>query len=196
MSKENNSYDKMPEGAPIITPDMVGHVHKTLEARGLLYYHEGKVYVPTEKGWGLLQEIKPAREEINAYGSPHITATSGNCIGLTKSADDEHLKDCLIGVKADKAPKDFGDDMRHSLKGACKVKITIEADGVSDTFFAFGSPALKLSSLEEIAIKKDDTINAKTVVIMSDKSATDLKRELVEKLKDSATKVKIILEIK
>ncbi len=194
MAKEDGKM--CPENGPTITPDMIKLVHQTLEKRGLLYYSEGGVYVPTEKGWRLLTEIKPVTETVSASGSHGIIATCTHSIGLTKS-ESVHAdgKDCMIGVKADKSCKELGDEFRDSLKGGRKVKITIEADGVSDSFEAFGSPALSVSDEEGMVIRKDDFIDDKVVAIMADKSASDLSKELIEKLKKSDTKVTVFLTI-
>lgn len=193
---DKKSYD-VAEGGPTITPEMISLVHRTLETRGLLYYSEGKIYVPTEKGWRLLTDIKPMREEVSARGSKEITATDSLRISFTKLGNIVQLKekDSIMAIKADKACKDLRDNLKDSLKGSSKVKVTIEAGGLSDSMLAYGSPALKLSSDEEIVVRKDDFIDGKTLAIMANKAASDLKKELVEKMKNPDTDVKIVLEI-
>jgi hypothetical protein len=196
MSENNKDYDILP-GGPTITPEMINLVHKTLETHGLIYYSEGKIYIPTEKGWRLLTEIKPVKEEINAYGSQEIIATSNSCIGITRLEKIENLKEkeCIIGVKSDKSCKELNNEFKNALKGGSRLRVTIEADGINDELLAYGSPALKLSSQEDIIIRKDDFIDGRTLAILCNKSANDLKKELIEKLKNPETKVKIILEI-
>ena len=100
MSEDKKEYDKI-EGGPDITPDMVNLVHQTLETQGLLYYSQGRVYVPTEGGWRLLSKVKPQKEEIMAHGSEGLTYSNDVCMGITKSdkASDKKDKDCFIGVK-------------------------------------------------------------------------------------------------
>ena len=39
---------------PTITPEMIHNTFRALETKGMIYYSEGGVYVPTEKGWKLL----------------------------------------------------------------------------------------------------------------------------------------------
>ncbi|HLC59540.1 MAG TPA: DUF371 domain-containing protein [archaeon] len=197
MTEEKN-YE-VAEGGPNITPEMIRNVHQTLETRGLLYYSEGKIYVPTEKGWRLLTDIKPVREEIHAHGHPDITATSETVIGFTKleNLHESKEKHGIIGVKASKSSKELSDSMRDSLKGASKVHVIVEIDDVvAEKFTAYGSPALKLNSEEEIIIRKNDDIHGNTAVIMADKASMDINREFVEKLKNPHSRIKIILEIK
>lgn len=185
-----------PEAAPEITPEMVQLTFKALEARGLVYEMGGRAYVPTERGWKLLREIEPVKEEIIAYGHPAVAATHKTALEITKASDIIKDADCIIGIKANKACKDLKEKFKNALKDAKKVEITIEAGGVKDKITAYGSPALRLTHAEDVVIRKTDFIDNRTVAILADKAASDLKRDLVEMLKSSETKIKITLEIK
>jgi len=186
--------NETPEPMPTITPEMIRITLKTLESKGMIKYAESGAYVPTESGWKLLTEIKPIKEEIVAFGHPSINATNLRSIFITKA--NEAKENGVIAVKASKSSKDFKKETKDALKEARKVEITIEADGVEDKITGYGSPAMKLSHPEEISIRKDDFIDGKTVAILADKCANELKQELIEKLRDENTKVKITLEIK
>jgi hypothetical protein len=183
-----------PEPMPEITPEMIRIALKALESKGMVKYTEGGAYVPTEGGWKLLSEIKSVKEEIIAYGHPSINATNLKAIFITKAG--EAKENGVIAVKANKSPKDFKKEIKDALKEARKVEVTIEAEGVKEKIVGYGSPALKLSSSEEIAIRKDDFIDGKTAVILAGKAANELNQELIEKLRKENTKVKITLEVK
>jgi len=190
--QDDESYEPMPE----ITPQMIQDTLRTLEAEGLIHYAEGGAYVPTEGGWKLLQDVSLSKEEINAYGHPNVTATHFTTLEITKAAEITKDADCIIAVKADKACTDLKNEFKEALSAAKKVEITIEAEGISDRIIAFGSPALRLTHKEDIVIRKSDFIDNRTLAILANKAACNLKKELVDKLKNPNTKVKIILEIK
>ncbi len=193
--KKYPTPDQPHGAAPEITPHMVRTAMQALEKTGMVYYSEGGLYVPTEGGWKLLME-STGREEIIAYGHPDIRATDNTGFDIIKSTTPEKYRKAIIAVKANKGCKDFSNKFKHSLKSAKKIEITIQADGEEDTIIAFGSPALILSSSQEIAIRKDDRIDGKTAAILANKSAAELDQDLVEKLRNPNTEVKIILEIK
>ena len=190
--QDEEPYELMPE----ITPQMVQDTLRALEAEGLVHYAEGGAYVPTEGGWKLLQEAAPVKEEITAYGHPNVTATHITTLEITKAGEIRKDADCIIAVKADKACADLKNEFKDALSAAKKIEITIEAEGIEDKIIAFGSPALKLIHKEDMVIRKSDFIDNRTLAILSNKAACNLKKELVEKLKNPNTKVKIILEIK
>lgn len=185
-----------PEPAPPITPEMIKTAVKTLESEGLIHYMSGGAYVPTEAGWKLLMEVRPVKEEILAYGHPNIKATHTTTFEITKSEEISEDADCIIAVKANKACADLSKEFKDALKEAKKIEITIEANGIKDKVIAYGSPALKLTHPEDIVIRKSDFIDNRTLAILADKAANELKQELIEKLRNSETQVKITLEIK
>lgn len=184
-----------PEPAPEITPEMVQTAFKALESKGMVYYSEGRAYIPTEMGWKLLMNVKELKEEIIAYGHPNITATHTKTFEITKSTSLNKEGDCIIAVGANKACKDFSQDFKNELKKAKKIEIIIEANGVKDKVIAYGSPALKLTNKEDIVIRKSDFIDNRTLAILADKSANELNQELIEKLRNEKTKVRIVFEI-
>lgn len=185
-----------PRPMPEITPEMIQTTFKALEAKGMVQYVEGGYYVPTEKGWKLLKESKPTKEEIIAYGHPNITATHTTTFEITKAKDIKKDADCIVAVRADKACKDLDRGFIDGLKEGMVVEITFEVDGIKDTVVAYGSPALKLTHLEDIVVRKSDFIDSRTLAILADKAAFELDQDLIEKLRDPKTQVKITLEVK
>lgn len=195
MKEKIKEMQELPERQPMpnITPEMIQSTFKILETHGMLFYKKGAVYVPTEKGWKLLTKVKSVREEIIAYGHPNIVATNESMIKLTKSEEPED--DSVIGVKANKTCVDLRDNFKEQLKNGKKVKITLNVDGIEEEFSAYGSPALKLTSNKELIIRKSDIIDEKTLAIMADKSAREINREIIKKLNDPKTEIRVTLEI-
>lgn len=195
MKKQYQTPDQPHTPAPEITPHMIHSAMQALEKSGMIYYSEGGLYVPTESGWKLLMEAS-GREEIIAHGHPDIKATDNRGFIIMKAENPEKYRNAIIAVKANKSAKDLDKKFRNSLKSGRKLEITIQAGGEEDTIMAFCSPALIVSSPDEISVRTDDKIDGKTVGILANKSAEELNQDLVEKLRDSKTEVKIILEIK
>ncbi len=194
VKKEQEVPETLPEPSPLITPEMIKTTLEALESSGVIYYSEGKAYVPTETGWKFLARVSPVKEIIYAKGNENVLATDEEMIKVSRKAE---VKDkATIAVNADKACKDLDEEFKNELKKAKKVEITIEAEGESEKIVAYGSPALKLKSANEIVIRKSSKIDNSTLAILADKSASEIKRSLIEKLRNSNTIVKITLEIK
>src|SRR5881296_4089631 len=104
--------EKDPEYGPEITPEMIQQTFGALEARGLIYYYKGGLYVPTKSGWKLFVDSKKVREEITAWGHPNVKASHSSCIEITKSDSLRKEGDCIVGVKADKSCKQLTAEMK------------------------------------------------------------------------------------
>jgi hypothetical protein len=193
--KENQMPKEPPAATPKITPEMVQAVSRTLETEGLVHYMEGGAYVPTERGWKFLRETEPAKEVIEAYGDANIVATDITSLSITKFKNVKKGDTSIIGIRANKGCTNLNKKLKDALKTARKVIITIEVGEESDVVTAFGSPALRLTDSNEIFIRKGDFIDSKTLAILADKAAADLKENLKKNLKTTG-KIKMTLEIK
>ena len=197
IKKLQETPEKPESPQPAITPDMIQTTFRALETKGMIYYSEGGVYVPTEKGWKLLMSVASNKEEIIASGASAIIANNKNSFAIIKAKEIRLDKDSVIAVNANKAADGLNPEFKRSIKDINKkLEITIEADGIEDIITAYGSPALKINSDKAVVVRKDDFIDGRVLAILADKSAADLDRSLIEKLKDPKTKVKITLGIK
>jgi len=196
LTKEGDEVKVIPEDIRSkFTPEMLQFTLAELQAKGLVEY-VGGAYTPTKKAEELFKKRKPLKEVITAWGHPDITATDDMKIEITKEERLLNDKNSIIAVKANKSCKDLDELFKDYLKFGKKIKITISVDGIQDTIKTFGSPALELTNKKNIVIIRSDFINSKTLGILADKAACDLKKELISKLKKSNRKVKIELEVK
>jgi hypothetical protein len=128
-------------------------------------------------------------------GHPNISAKHKTTLEFTKAKTLSKRGNCIVVIKCEKACKDLPEEFKTLLRKGKKLHIIIECEGLRDELIAQGHEKLELSSEEDIVIRKSDFIDARTLAIRANKAACDLRRELVEKLKNNNTKVKIIMEI-
>jgi hypothetical protein len=193
MRKNYQAPDEPAEPSPHITPEMLRSTMHALESRGMILYGEGGAYIPTEKGWKLLMSVGSNLEEVGAHGHPNISATDSSVIKIIVGKE---VDKSVVGVNANKSCATLNSSFKENLKGDKKIEIVFDVDGMIDVITAYCSPALKVSSDNEIVVRKDDKIDDGTVAIFADKAASELSRDTIERLKDPKTKVKIRLEIK
>jgi hypothetical protein len=181
------------EPKPTISVEEIRNALKALEVKGMIYYTQTGIYAPTEGGWKLLWGKGPAKDEIIAYGDDKISAKNNKEIKIVKG-ELSKKENSIICVRADKAAKDLNEELKEILKTVSMVSVTIKAGNITERIVGFGSPSLKIKSENSISLRKDDKVEEDTIAILCDKSAKDLKKELIEKLKNSSTNVKITIE--
>ena len=173
------------------TPEMIQFTLSELQAKGLVEYLGGS-YTLTKKAQEIFKKVKVVKEEIIAWGHPDISSVNKTRITITR--EDKPKDDSIIGVKANKACNDLRHELKERLKMSEVVNITLNVDGIEEKITAFGSPALELSNKKEIVIRKDDMTDDKTLAILADKAACELKEELRKKIKNKKNKIKILIE--
>ncbi|MEM2995093.1 MAG: DUF371 domain-containing protein [Candidatus Bathyarchaeia archaeon] len=135
-------------------------------------------------------------EVITAYGHKNIQATHRTTLEITKEPQLSKRGDCIVAVSADKALADLNAEFKDYLRRKnAKITVLIGAGGISELVNAFGSPQLILTHPTDIVVRKSNYICSRTLAINADKSALDLSRTLVEKLRNPMQRVKITLTV-
>jgi hypothetical protein len=134
---------------------------------------------------------------IVAYGHTNILATHKTTFEITKETCLSKSGDCIIAVGADKGMDALSFQFKENLrKDDTEVIILVEAGGVTDVINAHGNSKLILAHPTDIVIRKSGYICRRTLAIHADKSAKELSRELVKKLRKAEEKVRLTLVVK
>ena len=124
------------------------------------------------------------KETIICYGHKNVKATHRSTLEITKEDYLTPRGDCIICVKANKGLKELSDEIKEALKRGKKVKIRITADDIVDELEAVGDERLTFENEISMVIRKSEYVDGRTLAIRANKAARDIKRELVEKLKN------------
>lgn len=121
-------------------------------------------------------------------GHKNVMSTHKTTLEFTKDKELTLQGDCILGIKAD---FDSSEVIEFAKLGK-KVKITIKSDNYTDCLTAYLNPAFK--HREEIVIRKSEFICDRTFAVNADKSAVDINRDLVDKLKE-CSKADVIISL-
>lgn len=136
-------------------------------------------------------------EVIEARGHPNITALHKTTFEITKDREVSKRGDCIIGVKATKAIEDINERLKNSLKSGNKAKITIELPdyGLKDEIVGFGDKKMTFKHKKDIVVRKSRFVCNRTLLIKANKAAYEINREIVDLLKDPATRLIFAIEV-
>jgi hypothetical protein len=135
-------------------------------------------------------------EVVTAYGHSLVQATHRTTLEVTKDSHLTKKGDCIIAVKADKSLVDLNRDFKEAARTPkAKITVTIEAGEVKETVTANGDVSLLFNHPTDMVVRKSSYVCSRTLAVKADKSAHDLSRKLVEKLRDPDQKVKITLTV-
>ncbi|VTT87708.1 Uncharacterized protein MJ0206 [Halorubrum sp. DM2] len=134
----------------------------------------------------------PLVEVVRAVGHENVTAEHASTVELTSDDWLTPAGDCIVGVEADRTPRDFAPEFREACRDA---SATIEATFVVDdgdethreTLTGRGDPDLALVDDRSMVGRTSDyTDDERTIFVGGEGAAADLDRDLVAALADGA----------
>ncbi len=135
-----------------------------------------------------------AIEIIYARGHPNILATHKSTFEITKENYLTKRGDCIIGINANKSVSDLSQSLKEIIKRSqSKITLILESGGIRDEVHGSGDPKLMLSNPISIVVRKSSHISDRTLMIHSDKAAIDIKRDLINVLRNSEALLKITI---
>ncbi len=133
-------------------------------------------------------------ERIEFVGHPNILGTHRNTIELTRDSEISKRADCVIGVSADKACADLDVELKHHIQSGGGLIFAIGVNDISSRFRARGSPELALTDKLEIVIRRSSFSSARTVAVSSEAAASDLPKEIIQRLRIPDTRGYLLIE--
>jgi hypothetical protein len=122
---------------------------------------------------------------FHCSGHENVRAKHAKTIEFTKDAHLTPKGDCIIGIQAD-----FDLASVKELQG--KVKITVEVDGLQDTFWAIINPGF--DDEHEMVFRRSRFRSKRTLGIRLNKGAIGLDRDIVQLMRNPETRMKVTLE--
>lgn len=139
--------------------------------------------------------IRRATEYICAHGHDLITAKHETTFEFTKDDFLTNRGDCIIAVGV-KGTKELSEDFKRlaSIDSAI-ITVRMEVDGINEIAVGQGKRELKFNHPTDMVARKSSYICPRTLMIRSNKSASDFDREFIKRLRNSKSTVNIVIVV-
>ncbi|WP_424355990.1 DUF371 domain-containing protein [Methanobacterium sp. MBAC-LM] len=131
-----------------------------------------------------------------AKGHKNVTSAHRSTFEVTMDREIGIRADCIVGVASKIKLEDFPHELREAIKKETNlIRVQLETENAKDEIKGYGHPELTLDHPTDMVCRKSEFKCSRTLMIKSDKAAVDLKRELVDDLKEGKDlKVTILVE--
>jgi uncharacterized protein len=120
-----------------------------------------------------------------AKGHPNITSLHKTTFEVTMDTQMGKTADCIVGITAEASLNDLPVGIRKAIRNQKQlIRVLLETENSIDEIKGYGNPSLTLDHPSDMVCRKSDYTCSRTLMIRADKAALDLKRELVEDLKE------------
>jgi len=139
--------------------------------------------------------ICTASEVLMISGHKNVRATHKTTLEFTKEDYLTERGDCIVGISATKALKDFNTSFKELARRPTSVVITmiLTPNGIYDVIVGRGDERLTYEDDVRIIIRRSDYVCRATAAVRSDKAAIDLKRDLINYLRFEGSKALVIM---
>ena len=143
------------------------------------------------------KKLTYAVEVVEFAGHKNIRATHRKTLEITKKRSLTLKGDCIIGVSANKALRDFSSHFKKlaSASDTYIAMILVTKAGM-DCLYGRGNEALTYEDPYKIIVRKSDYSSPDTVMIKANKSAYDIKRDLINYLKNGGKGFAVFLALR
>ncbi len=131
-----------------------------------------------------------------AEGDRKITARHPTTLEITKEEVKSRNGDCIIAAKANLGLSELPEEMKRALRrDDADVALWIESEGMREVVRGRGSARLTLESGSEMVVRKSGYVCGRTLMVKSDKSASELRRDLVERIARDGARIRLTIEV-
>jgi len=121
---------------------------------------------------------------FKAYGHSNVRATHKTTLEITKEDYLTPRGDCIIGISSEYGAKDLPKWFKKAAQHEDSTIVMIICSGdICDSVTGKGHPKLTFEDPLRLVVRRSRYIDSKTLMINANKSARDLRRDLIEKLK-------------
>ena len=129
-------------------------------------------------------------------GHENILGTHKTTIEITTDTDLSLKGNCIIGINASSSLSVLPDIIKSSIRSLnAEIVLLIEVDKYCEKILGKGHPNLLLSDKSAIIVRKSDFICPRTLMINADKSANQLSRKMIDKMKNPEMGMKATIKI-
>ena len=128
---------------------------------------------------------------FNCYGHPNITALHKNTLEFTKDDFVTKKGDCIVGCRADFDLSELKKFIQ-TCKSSQKIKMMVQVHDSIEEICGFLNASF--DDDKELVIRKSDFDSRRTLMHKANKTASELDRKMILRLKDPSQKVSVTLQ--
>ncbi len=122
---------------------------------------------------------------FQAKGHKNVTSAHKTTFEVTRDKEISKKADCIIGVQSESKLDDLPLEIREAIRDENKpIIVRLETENAEDEIIGYGHPELSLDHPTDMVCRKSEYKCSRTLMIKSDKAAADLKKELIQDLKE------------
>ena len=135
-------------------------------------------------------------ENFHAYGHPNVTAKNRTTFEFTKERHLTRRGDCILAVGSDKGAIDLSEEFKSLAQDEeSRIQAIVKVGTLEVVVSGYGSSRLTFLHPLDMVGRRSEFICDRTLLIRSDKAASDFPKEFVKELTNPLQLIQIELTV-
>lgn len=133
-------------------------------------------------------------ERLEVWGHRNILAENKATFEITKETHLSKKGDCIVGIRASKGACELSDEFKRlARKENARITVIFQVDNTREVVIGRGSSQLTFTHPTDLVARKSSYTCGRTLMIKTNKAATDLSRHLIKNLKKDNQTIEVTL---
>ncbi|MHA1218905.1 MAG: DUF371 domain-containing protein [Candidatus Heimdallarchaeaceae archaeon] len=129
-------------------------------------------------------------------GHKNIISTHKSTMEFTTDSFLSLKGDCIVGVNSSLSLKNLPEEFKEKIRREnSQIKIVLQIGEEIEEILGHGNPNLQLSDSSAIIVRKSAYTCPKTLAIKANKAACNISKDIIEKLKNSDSQLKVTIYV-
>ncbi len=129
-------------------------------------------------------------------GHKNIISTHKSTMEFTTDLFLSLKGDCIVGVNSSLSLKNLPEEFKEKIRREnSQIKIVLQIGENIEEILGHGNPNLQLSDSRAIIVRKSAYTCPKTLAIKANKAACNISKDIIEKLKNSDSQLKVTIYV-
>lgn len=133
---------------------------------------------------------------FHCYGHANVSSTHRTTLEFTTESDLSTKGDCILAVKSTCSLRNLPDNLKEKIKiDGQTITVILEVNQKQEKIIGYGNSKLSFTDENAIIIRKSSFVCSRTLMINSNKAASDISRDIVNSLTTPGNVLNITIQV-
>jgi hypothetical protein len=134
--------------------------------------------------------------KFQCNGHSNVKSTHRTTLEFTTESDLSTKGDCILAIKSTCSLKNLPDNLKEKMKiDGQTITVILEVDHKKEKIIGYGSSKLTFADEKALIIRKSSFVCSRTLMINSNKAASDIPRDFVSSLTNPSNVLNVTIQV-
>jgi len=133
---------------------------------------------------------------FHCYGHPNVSSTHRTTLEFTTESNISTKGDCILAVKSTCSLKNLPNNLKEKMQiDGQTITVILKIDNKQEKITGYGNSKLSFTDENSLIIRKGSYVCSRTLMINSNKAASDISRDIVNYLTNPSNILNVTIHV-